>query len=508
MVNRWQQHKVFVTVLLLTLAIVAFGVVQPQLLEDYSAVVHSYILEHFGWSYLLAALFYLGFGIAIACSPFGRIKLGEDNERPQYSYFGWFGMLFAAGMGIGLIFWGVAEPLSHYVQPPGGIQPRSGDAASFAMQHSFFHWGVHPWAIYILVSLSVAYFSFRRNMPPLLSSCFYPLLGNRIYGLVGTLIDAFAVLATVFGIVTSLGLGALQITSGLASISPLPDSFATTLSVIAVVTVLFMISSMTGLDRGIQMLSKTNLFLAFVLLLFMFVVGPTSYFLNVFTTTIGDYVASLLEMSLSSNPFEGFTWTKDWTLFYWAWWISWSPFVGLFVASISRGRTIREFVLGAMLVPTTLTFLWFSIFGGAGLHLQLQGQVDIAGRAAENVSVALFELFSYYPFSGLLTLVAVLLLMVFFITSADSATYVLAIMTSGGQLRPGNLKKVVWGLTISSTACVLLFSGGLEGLQRMSVTAALPFNLIMLVLCYCLWLGLRYERHQLLEAAEREEQQC
>ena len=491
-----KKNVVFFTAWAISLAIIGIGVFDPDLLDSVSALLHAYIIDNFGWGYLLGSLFFLVFSVVIASSRFGRLKLGHDHEKPQYSYFGWFSMLFAAGMGIGLIFWGVAEPLSHFAQPPGYIEAQSGDAAAFAMRHSFFHWGLHPWAVYIVMSLSVAYFSFRRGMPPLISSCFYPLLGERIYGPLGHLIDILSVLATVFGIVTSLGLGALQITSGLASVTPLPDAFSTTLGVIGIVTVLFMISSMTGLDKGIQILSKTNILLALMLLAFMLIVGPTAYIFNVLTTTLGGYFSALLDMSLSSNPFQGYEWTKSWTLFYWAWWISWAPFVGLFVASISRGRTVREFILGAMLVPTLLTFIWFSVFGGAGLHLQIEGQIDIAGKVAENVSVALFQLFSYYPLSGVLTMIAVLLLMVFFITSADSATYVLAMMTSGGALRPSNWKKISWGVTVSATACILLFSGGLEALQRMSITAALPFTIIMLVLCYCLWLGMRYEWRQ------------
>lgn len=491
-----KKNIVFLVSLGIALAVIIMGIGKPELLDEISAWLHTGIIDNFGWSYLLGSLFFLVFSIGLAVSRFGDLKLGQDHEKPQYGYFGWFSMLFAAGMGIGLIFWGVAEPLSHYAQPPGYLEPQSGEAAAFAMRHSFFHWGLHPWAIYIIMSLAVAYFSFRRGMPPLISSCFYPLLGERINGPIGYLIDILSVLATIFGIVTSLGLGAIQITSGLATISPLPDVFATTLGVIAVVTVLFLISSLTGLDKGIQMLSKANIILALLLLTFMLIVGPTVYILSIFTTTIGQYFANLLEMSLASNPFEGYQWTKSWTMFYWAWWISWAPFVGLFVASISRGRTIREFILGAMLVPTLLTFVWFSVFGGAGLHLQIVGQVDISGQVAENVSVALFQLFEHYPLSNLLTLITVLLLMVFFITSADSATYVLAMMTSNGELRPSNWKKIIWGVTVSTTACILLFTGGLEALQRMAITAALPFAIIMLLLCYCLWLGMSYELDQ------------
>lgn len=488
-----KRNIVFIASLVLGLPFIAMGLFAPGTLDRVSSLLHAAILEHFGWGYLLSAFLFLGFALFLAFSRYGKLKLGKDYEKPQYSYFGWFSMLFAAGMGIGLIFWGVAEPLSHFAAPPGYLQANSREAAQFAMEHSFFHWGLHPWAIYITVSLAIAYFSFRRGMPPLISSCLYPLLGERIYGWPGYAVDVLAVFATIFGIATSLGLGALQITSGLAEVTPLGDSLGVTMVIIAVVTVLFMLSSATGLDTGIQILSKTNILLALALLLFMLLVGPTSYILNVFTTTLGGFASSLVSMSLATNPFRGYQWTQDWTLFYWAWWIAWSPFVGLFVASISRGRTVREFILGALLVPSLLTFLWFAVFGGAAFHLQLEQGVDLANSASQDVSTALFHLFAEYPFSNVLTVLAVVLLAVFFITSADSATYVLSMMTSNGNLSPPLAKKVVWGLCQSTAAAALIFSGGLKALQRMAIAAALPFTLVMLMLCLSLLRAMRYE---------------
>jgi glycine betaine transporter len=493
------KHIVFLISMGLTALFVSFGIFKPALLDLVSSWLHQKIIDVFGWWYLLSAFIFLLFILCLAVSKFGSIKLGKDYEKPQYSYFGWFSMLFAAGMGIGLIFWGVAEPLSHYMNPPEYIQGSSNHAAKFAMKYSFFHWGLQPWAIYITMSLSIAYFSFRRGMPPLISSCFYPLLGQRIYGFWGWIIDILAVFATLFGIATSLGLGALQITSGLGSVFHFSPSFQLTLIVIAIVTVLFMISSMTGLDKGIQILSKTNILLAILLLVFMLFVGPTSYIMEIFTSTLADFFASLLPMSLSTNPFQGYKWTQSWTLFYWAWWISWSPFVGLFVASISRGRTIREFILGALFVPTMLTFFWFSVFGGAAFHLQLKGGTDLAQVATQNIPTALFQLFAHYPFSLALTLIAILLLGVFFVTSADSATFVLSMMTSNGKLTPPAAKKIIWGLTVSITASLLLHVGGLEALQKMAIAAALPFTIVMLALCRSLVKGLKYE------AKERQE---
>jgi glycine betaine transporter len=488
-----KDNAVFAVSLAVVLALTGLGFFAPETLDEFSAVLHAKIIHHFGWGYLVSAFLFLLFSLLFAFSKYGDIKLGGDNERPQYSYFGWFSMLFAAGMGIGLIFWSVAEPMSHYLNPPPYVAERSGEAAKFAMRYSFFHWGFHPWAVYIVMSLSIAYFSFRRGMPPLISSCFYPLIGERIYGATGKLIDILAVFATVFGIVTSLGLGALQITSGLGSVFGIPTGYAATLTVIAVVTVLYMISSMTGLDKGIQILSKANIMLAVLLLAFMFAVGPSTNMMNILTNTFADYMASLFQMSLSTNPFRGYEWTQSWTVFYWAWWISWSPFVGLFVASISRGRTIREFVIGVLLAPTLLTFVWFSVFGGAAFELELERGAGIAAAVSEDISTGLFKVYAQYPLSKLLSVVTVALLGVFFVTSADSATFVLGMMTSSGNPNPPAAKKLVWGLTVSSTAAVLLYAGGLQGLQRMAIAAALPFTLIMLLMCRSLYKGLKYE---------------
>lgn len=494
--DQFKNQAVFGISLVIVLSLVSLGVINPTMLDRYSSMVHEYIIATFGWGYLISALAFLIFNVWFAFSKYGNIRLGQDSEKPQYSYFGWFSMLFAAGMGIGMIFWGVAEPMSHYLNPPEYLAGQSDAAAKFAMKYSFFHWGLHPWAVYITMSLAIAYFSFRRGMPPLISSCFYPLIGERIYGVLGYCIDVLAVFATVFGIVTSLGLGAMQITTGLGEVFHFAPTFQAQVAVIAVVTVLFMISSMTGLDTGIQILSKTNILLAITLLGFMLLVGPTAYIFNVFTNTVADYLSGLFNMSLSTNPFQGYAWTQSWTIFYWAWWIAWCPFVGLFVASISRGRTIREFILGALLVPTLLTFLWFSVFGGAAFYLELQEGAGIAQAVSQDVSVGMFHLFAHYPLSGLLTLITVLLLGVFFVTSADSATFVLSMMTSQGNLYPSAAKKITWGVTVSSTAVILLYSGGLEALQKMAIAAALPFTVLMLFICRSLIKGLRYEFKQ------------
>ena len=491
--SKLKDNIVFVISLFMVLVFVIPGIIYPEQLFAFATYIHEQILRMFGWAYLVAAFLFLIFSIYLAASKFGHFKLGKQHEKPQFSYFGWFSMLFAAGMGIGLIFWGVAEPMSHYLNPPEHIETESGAAAQFSMQYSFFHWGIQPWAIYITMSLCIAYFSFRRGMPPLISSCFYPLIGDRIYGTAGFVIDILGVFATIFGIVTSLGLGAMQISSGLGEVFNFDVNYTTMLLVIIVVTVLFMISTMSGVDKGIQILSKTNIVLAITLLGFILIVGPTVYILNVFTQSIADFATNFLSMSLSTNPFVGYEWTEAWTLFYWAWWIAWSPFVGLFVASISRGRTIREFVSGALIVPVLLTFIWFSAFGGSAFDLEFSGEAGLAATVAEDVSVGLFHLYEHFPFTVVLNLITITLLGVFFITSADSATYVLSMMTSGGEITPPTAKKVVWGLTISTTAAILLYAGGLEALQKMAITAALPFTIIMLLMAVSLLRGLNYE---------------
>ena len=486
---------VFIVSVALVVGLVIPGALVPDLLDQVTSTIHQGILTSVGWTYLLATMLFLVFIVFLAVSPYGSLRLGGDHEKPQYSYFGWFSMLFAAGMGIGLVFWGVAEPLNHFHNPPAHIAADSGASAEFAMVRSFFHWGIHPWAVYILMSLSIAYFSFRRGMPPLISSVFYPLIGDAIYRWPGKAIDILSIFATVFGVATSLGFGATQIRGGLATVLGVPETMTTALIIIAVVTVLYMASSMIGLDKGIQVLSKGNVMLTMVLMGLVLVVGPTTYILNVFTSTLGRYVSNLIDMSLSTNPFQGFTWTQDWTLFYWAWWISWSPFVGLFVASISRGRTIREFVIGALMVPALITFLWFAVFGGTALNLELggNGEFALSQIAVDNPSRALFAMLEQLPLASVLSGVALVVLGVFFVTSADSATYVLGMMSSGGSLKPSAAKKITWGVLQSSAAAVLLVSGGLGGLQRMAIIAALPFTLVMLAMMRSLHKAMRYE---------------
>lgn len=495
----FRKETVFLLSSALILCFILAGVLLPNLVETAARAIHSAILDYFSWLYLLSAFFFLLFVLALAFSQYGSIKLGYDAERPQYTFFGWVAMLFAAGMGIGLLFWGVSEPLIHFLQPPPFLTPSSPDSAAFAMRYAFFHWGVHPWSIYTVVSLSIAYFSFRRGMPALISSCFYPVLGDRIYGMPGKVVDILAVFATVFGTATSLGFGALQIHSGLTHLYGISSAISVTIGIIVIATALFMASAILGVEKGVQVLSKFNILLALVLLIFILLLGSTPYILNVFSSTLGGYINNVIDLSLQAYPFAGYEWSRDWTVFYWAWWISWSPFVGLFIARISRGRTIREFVLTVLTVPTLFTFIWFSVFGGSALYLELNKGVDLAPVAGEDVSLALFVFFDHYPFAGVLSLLAILLLSIFFVTSADSATVVLGSLTTGGNLAVPIYKKVIWGFSLSAVAIILLMTGGLDALQKMAITAAFPFMIVMVILCYTLWIGVSQEGERVFE---------
>ncbi len=484
---------VFYVSVLIVLLLVVWGALDPEGLAETSARLLAATVEYFGWFYLVAALGFLVFALYLAFSRYGDVTLGLDDDEPEYASHSWFAMLFSAGMGIGLVFWGVAEPISHYRSPPPGVAAETPEAARAAMLHAFFHWGLHAWAIYTILALAIAYFSFRKGHPSLISSTFYPLLGEHIHGPAGKAIDVLAIIATVFGVATSLGLGTLQINGGLAHLVGLPVNASVQLWIIAIVTLLYMISALTGLDRGIKILSNVNLLLATILLLFALLVGPTAFLFDVLTTTIGGYIHNLVRMSLRLTPFTSGTWVSDWTIFYWAWWIAWAPFVGTFIARISRGRTIREFVLGVLLVPTAFSFLWFSTFGGSALHMEIFQHQPIAAAVEEDITSALFITLAQLPLGSIISLIAVILIITFFITSADSATFVLGILSSDGQLTPSNRVKLTWGFLQSSIAAVLLLSGSLKGLQTASIVAAAPFAVVMVLICVSLMRSLREE---------------
>ncbi|WP_188067371.1 glycine betaine uptake BCCT transporter [Brevibacillus brevis] len=483
----------FLISLVIVFVIVLFGAISPELFAAAASQVLKVTTTNFGWFYLIVTFGFLIFCIFLAFSRYGQIPLGSDDDEPEYSLPTWFAMLFSAGMGIGLVFWGVAEPVSHYFAPPAGVTGQTTEAAQTALRYAFFHWGLHPWGIYALIALTLAYFQFRKGAKGLISSTFGPLFGERIHGPLGKGIDILAVIATAFGVATSLGLGTLQINGGLSHLFGLPSSTTVQIVIISLITVLFLLSATTGLDRGIKYLSNTNLIFALLLLLLTLVLGPTSFIFDAFTSTLGSYLNNLISMSLRLTPFTQGTWVANWTLFYWSWWIAWAPFVGMFIARVSKGRTIKEFVICVMLVPSLLSFIWFSVFGGTALHLEIFDQAPIGAAVQSDISTALFLALEQLPMGYILAVVAILLIITFFITSADSAIFVLGMLSSDGNLDPSNRVKITWGVLQSAIAIVLLLSGGLEGLQTASIVAALPFTVIMVLMCFSLVMALQEE---------------
>lgn len=485
----------------LILAIVVWGVIAPAHLGAVFDGALAMITRNFGWFYLWVVLGLVVLALVLAFGRYGRLKLGAEDEEPEFSLGSWFAMLFAAGMGIGLVFWGVAEPVSHYGTPPPGIAPNTPEAAGAAMRYSFFHWGLHPWAVYSIVALAIAFFQFRRGGSALVSTAVQALPWAPVQRL-GPVVNVLAVIATAFGVAASLGMGALQINSGLSAVIGVPVSEKAQLLIIAVTTVLFVGSAVSGVDRGIKLLSNFNLILAALLALAVFVLGPTVAIIDTFTSTLGSYASEFVRMSLRMTPFRDSSWVGTWTIFYWAWWVSWSPFVGLFIARVSRGRTVREFILGTVAAPTIAAFLWFSVFGGTALNLEIMQHVPIAQAVKADVSTALFSMFGQLPLGTLMSGIATVLVVVFFVTSGDSAVLVLGTMSTGGRQDPGARVKIAWGLLIAGVAASLLMAGGLKSVQTATIVFALPFTVVILLMAVALWRGLR-EDHEEEEQRER-----
>ena len=486
--------KVFISGGLFCLIFLIWTVVTPNLAGNIFNEVLSIFCTDFGWLYLTVVVFFVIFLAYLALSKYGKIVLGKDGDKPDYSTFAWFSMLFAAGMGIGLIFWSVAEPLSHYLNPPYGTGSTA-ESASLAMRYTFMHWGIHPWACYAVVGLPLAYFQFRKGQPALLSSCIVPLVGEkRANGVLGSCINVLAIFATVFGVATSLGLGAMQINSGLHYVFGIPYNNPIMFGIIAVTTILFITSAVSGIDRGIKILSDINMVVMIILLLFIFFAGATLFVTNYFVDSIGGYLTHIITMSFWTDPFgESNGWLNGWTIFYWAWWISWGPFVGGFIAYISKGRTIREFVAGTLIAPVIVSFVYMAIMGGNAIHLDLQGVHSITKAMNVNISYAMFELLKQYPFATLTSIVTVFLIAIFFITGADSSTIVCAMMTTRGNQHPANSLKIFWGLIEGAVAAVLLYVGGLNALQSATILVALPLMFICLAMAAALLKVLKKE---------------
>ncbi|MCC5958471.1 MAG: BCCT family transporter [Rhodobacteraceae bacterium] len=476
------------------LVFVTAAAIAPDAVGQTALVVLNVTASNLGWMYLLVITVFVGFVLFLGVSRFGSIRLGAEDEPAEFSFSSWLAMIFSAGMGVGLVFWGVAEPMMHFNEPPmGSGLPRTTDAAQTGMTYAFFHWGLHQWANFALVGLAIAYVRFRHHSFGLISETLRPLLGDRVDTGWGKAIDILTVVSTVFGVATTLGLGALQINSGVSRLTDIPYGFPAQFGIIAVVGGLFILSAMTPLDKGLRLLSNFNMALAGILLLFVLASGPTAFIFGVMTQTLGDYLGNVVQMSLVTTPFSDARWVEQWTMFYWAWGLSWAPFVGSFIARISRGRTIREFVLGVMIVPVALSMLWFSVFGGASIHFEIFANAGIADAVAHEVPSGLFVMLEQLPLSGVLTAAAIVLVCLFLITSADAATFVLGMFTSKGVLNPTTTIRVLWAGLQLMLVVVLLLTGGLESLQTVSIIAAFPFMLLMILIAVSLYRDLSHE---------------
>ena len=472
--------------------VVLWGLVSPATLGSTFNEILAVVTRNFGWFYLWVVLGLVVLAVMLAVSRYGDLKLGLDDDEPEFSLSSWFAMLFAAGMGIGLVYWGVAEPLSHFTVPPPGVLPRTPEAANAAMRYAFFHWGLHPWAIYGIVALSIAYFQFRRGSVALISSATETLPWHWVRRL-SPVFNIMAVVATAFGVAASLGIGAAQINGGLHNVFGMPTGTAWQAGIIVVVTLFFVGSAVSGVERGVKWLSNINLLIAAGLALLIFVFGPTVAILDTFSNTLGSYLSELMRMSLRLTPFRDSDWVGGWTIFYWAWWISWSPFVGLFIARISRGRTIREFMFGVVIVPTLVGFAWFSVFGGSALYMEIFQSAQLADVAAKDSSQALFEMLNRLPLATLTSVVATMLVVIFFVTSGDSATLVLATMSHNGDSMPPNRSKIIWGGLVSGIALSLLLAGGLKAVQTAVIVFALPFSFVLVLMAMALLRAIRQD---------------
>lgn len=503
----------------IVLGFVGLAALAPRWLSALLKAANTSVVNGLGWYYSLIVAGFVGFALLVAFGPYGNITLGPDDEPPSYSLVSWFAMLFAAGMGIGLVFWGVAEPLNHYASPPPGTPEGTSDAmkAQEAMTTSFLHWGLSAWAVYIVVGLAIAYTVHRKGRKVSLRWALEPLFGRRVRGWFGDVVDVFAIVGTLFGVAASLGFGASQFSSGLDYLGILKSNIWVLLAVIAIITALATCSVLSGLDRGIKWLSNANLVLAAVLALAVLLLGQPLFVLREFVQTIGDYLSNFVHLSFRTLPFQGEageSWLGSWTTYYWGWWISWSPFVGIFIARISKGRTVREFVAGVLAVPTLVTFLWFSIMGGTALWQQLHGPGGLVSpdNKVDNVN-ALFQVLEHIPASNFLIVGFLILLVIFFVTSADSAAFVVDMVATGGEQNPPVLTRVTWAVLGGGIAAVLLWGGAISGgedltaglgaLQTMTIIAAAPFSVVMVLACLATLRAFSNEHRQRLRLENR-----
>ncbi len=481
------------TLMMVVSLVVATLMIPTQMTEAFNWAKAT-IFANFSWFYILAFSIFLIFLIILSISSLGNIKLGMNEEEPEFTFLSWLAMLFAAGMGVGLMFFGVAEPLIHYFVTAGSLEYRQQEA----MLHTFFHWGIHAWAVYAVIALALAYFGFRYKLPLALRSCFYPLLKDKINGRVGDAIDVMALIATLFGIITTLGFGASQLGAGLAQLGWIEEStFLIKVIIIITVMSLAVFSAISGVGKGVKLLSEINLGLAFSLMLFVLIAGPTLYLLSAFSDNLGTYLTHLISLSFKTYAYETdkIGWFTDWTVLYWAWWCSWAPFVGLFIARISRGRTIREFIFGVLAVPSLFCVLWFTVFGNSAIWLDTFVANGALNELTSSPEKLLFKFLDYLPISGVTSLIALVIISLFFITSADSGIYVLNNIASRDKsLSSPRWQAAMWGILMSTVAIVLMSVGGLATLQTMTLIVALPFAMLMLVMCLSLWKGLNADK--------------
>jgi len=484
---------------LIVIAFVLFTMLEPVYADSLYSAAKGFIATDMAWYYVGLISFFLFLAIYTAFSRYGNIRLGNDDDRPEYSFFSWFSMLFGAGIGIGILFWSIAEPIYHFQSNPflAEGQALTAEAAQVAMRVSIFHWGLHGWGLFAITGLALAYFSYRKGLPLSVRSGLYPIFGDRIYGPIGHAADLLAVFGTVFGIATSLGLGAQQMNAGLSYLFGLEVSSVNQVIIIAVISVLATASVLSGVNKGIRILSELNMHLTIVMLLFFLILGPTAYLLGAFVTNVGDYLANAVSLGMWVDPDPKGQWQGWWTIFYWGWWIAWAPFCGIFIARISKGRTIKEFVLGVLFAPTLLATFWISIFGNTAMFIELFGSGGVVEAVNKDITTALFTTIELMDIGTVLTIIGAtictVMLVTYFITSADSATLVICTLLSMGSEHPPSRFRVFWGLSLGAVAGALLLAGGLKALQTASIVAALPYSIVLILTTWGLFISLREE---------------
>ena len=494
-------NPVFLMSSVLILMFVVGTLIYPEAAKEMLDGAKGWSIQHFDWLFIWGANLFVIFCIALVFLPVGDIRLGGEDAQPEFSLLSWFAMLFAAGMGIGLMFWSVAEPVAYYTNwygTPLGAPPHTPEGAAAAMGATMYHWGLHPWAIYAVVGLSLAFFVYNKGMPLTIRSAFYPILGERCWGWAGHIIDLLAVLATIFGLATSLGLGAQQAAAGLNHLFDIPNGINTQIAIVIGITTIAVISVVRGIHGGVKLLSNLNMLLALALLLFVLLLGQGLGMFAGFADTAGAYLANILPLSNSFGR-EDETWFHGWTVFYWAWWISWSPFVGMFVARISRGRTVRQFIIAVLLVPTVVTLIWMTAFGGTGLNQAINGVGELANGISD-VSLAMFHMLQNLPLASITSFLGIVLVLVFFVTSSDSGSLVIDSITAGGKMDAPKPQRVFWATLEGVIASTLLFGGGAQALQALqagAISVGLPFTVVLLIMCFSLYKGLHAERRSM-----------